>query len=665
MKKNNAIYLLAALICAFALSSPAYSSPAAGLSKALSAVAGSDTVCNVWVFFNDRPARSDAEKVSERAVQRRRLARYRPDDGDRPVHRRYISEVERLGGRLRNEFPWGNAASFSVHASRLSDIAALPFVKSVSPVAVYVNDKNIAAAGLYKSAASAPPVTAFDPGYGWHMDMVNVPLAHEYIRIKGLGNPGEGVFLAFFDGGFRFEHVALQRVKDSGLVVAEWDFVDNDSTVFDPDSVVSDSTHRFYGNDSHGTQVVALVAGYHPGYYIGGAWGARFAAARTEDDGVESRVEEDNWAAAMVWAESLGVDIVSSSLGYRDGFTDPDENYGPSDMDGRTTVVALAAAGAVERGVIVVNSAGNESIGANPTQTLTSPADVDGVTAVGAVDRSRILASFSSVGPTADGRMKPDLSAPGVWVPVLDKISMNTYTGNNGTSFSTPIVSSIFALILQANPGISAAEARERLYASCFFAAGQTFANNRHGRGIPNAMRAVMQDDEIFIRLVDTLGAPLAGAQVRAGGNIYTANEFGCVLISARAYSLPLDLGIIFRGDSVSTYTISSLPFEGTIDFGVSRDAGLKVRPSVVRKSSVVKGKYYFTTTNLSAPATAIVHTLDGRKVWEEKITLRPDGSAEFLWDCKKRSRMVSAGVYFVTVRHGTDRISGRVIIAK
>jgi subtilisin family serine protease len=333
-------------------------------------------------------------------------------------------------------------------------------------------------------------------------------------------------------------------VRDSGFVISTRDYVHRgDTLVHDPDSVVTNIKHVYYRSDNHGTQTLGLVAGYDPGAYMGAAWGARFMLARTEDIAIEARVEEDNWAAAVVWAESLGVQIISSSLGYRE-FDDPDESYGFKDMDGATTIVSRAAAGAVARGVIVVNSAGNE--GNNVSGTLSAPADVDGVVAVGAVDRSRALTMFSSSGPSYDGRMKPDLVAPGSGVPVLGpyvqqgSLSTTAYTASSGTSFSAPIVSGILALILQANPGISPEEARERLYRSCSFAARQQFADSKFGHGIPNALLAMMAEDEIFVKIVDSSGAPLIGAKVVSGELAYTIDsEKDFILDRWRSETLP------------------------------------------------------------------------------------------------------------------------------
>jgi hypothetical protein len=628
-----------------------------------------DTVFNVWVFFNDNDRPASRVRVSERAELRRQRANFKAGEGDRPVSGNYVSEVERRGGKLRNTFAWGNAASFAVHASRLNDIASLPFVKSVSPVAVYVR-KNIGNPGLSKTAAS--PLS--ETGYGWHMEMVNVPMAHEYIEAKNaslkaenaktLGDPGSGVYMAFFDGGFRLDHRVYARAVDSGSIVAAYDFVNRDTSVSDPDSVAGNSRHPYHGNDTHGTQTLSLAAGYHPGRFMGGAWGARFALARTEDDGVESLVEEDNWTAAVEWADSLGVDIISSSLGYRDGFTDSTENHTYREMNGATTPISKAAAEAVRRGMIVVNSMGNE--GSSTTGTITAPADVDGVVSVGAVGIGRGLASFSSTGPTYDNRRKPDVVAPGVWVLLPDPYApgLASYTNSNGTSFSTPIVSAILALILQANPGISPDEARARLYASCRFALGQTYADNKFGYGIPNALLAMMGRDEIFVRITDSAGMALTGAQVKAGADTaYTVGESGCLLINkAKTLTLPAEFKISFRGKEIGSFTVDSLPFADVFTINTARDDGLKVFPNVVKRSSIVRGRYLFSGTDIASPAVAAVRTLSGKKVWSQTLRVHPDGSAEFAWDGAKKA---APGVYFVTVRHGNNMVSERIVVWK
>ena len=665
MKRYINTAYLRAIFCALALLSPAR-----GAGECPRTVAAADSACNVWVFFNGRPEGS-AARISERAAQRRQRAGFAGGDDDRPVSRYYIDEVRRLGGALRHEFPWGNAASFSVPSARLSEIAALPFVDSVAPVAIYVRKdagdpgpgEQYSAPMARSSPASASSAPAAAPsfvpeGYDWHTEMLNIPAAHEYLKAKGLGVPGRGVLIAFFDSGFRLGHPVFSRLGNGGIAAAR-DFVDGDASVYSPDSVAGDTLHPYHHSDRHGSQVLALAAGYHEGVYVGAAWGARFVLARTEDIGVESRVEEDNWAAAAVWADSAGADIISSSLGYRFDFDDPSEDYGYGAMNGATTVISKAAAAAAARGIIVVNAMGNE--GGASAGTLIAPADVESVVSVGAVNRAFGLYEYGSVGPTYDGRVKPDVVAPGVRVPLPVPYSAAgvQYTTGSGTSLATPMVSGTLALVLQAVPGISAAAARERLYASCSFLPRQTGVDNRFGRGLPNALRAVMAEDEIFIRITDSAGRALAGAEVRGGGAVYTVGESGALLLRAPPAALPMEFRITFRGTPAGAFTVDTLPFETAFAAEVSRDDGFALRPSFVKKNRAVKGIYHFSGTDLSAPATAAVYTLNGRKVWDQKLRVRPDGSAEFVWEAGK----IAAGVYLLTVRHGHNQVSGRIVV--
>jgi len=640
------------------------------LSKRLIAVSDKDTLVNVWVFFKDRPSGSIAAEVSPRALERRKRAGFRFDESSRPVERRYIKEIEARGAKLRHQFPWENAASFTLHASAFKEVASLPFVKFMKPVNVYIR-KDIKSVGLAKSH--------YDGSYGWHLEMVNVRLAHEYLRAKNMGNPGSGVLLAFFDSGFRFDHKAYQYAKGNGLIIVERDFVDGGSSVSDPSVTLTSNS----GYDSHGTQTLSLVAGYDPGEFMGIGWGANFAAARTEDYKVESWVEEDNWARAVVWADSIGADIISSSLGYRYGFdddiNDPDfpydypfeyNNDGEYDypyeyMDGKTTIVSRAAAGAAARGIIVVNSAGNS--GNNITGRLSAPADVDEVISVGAVDENRSIAHFSSSGPTFDGRLKPDLCAPGFSVPMPHVYCPNraSYRTNSGTSFSAPIVAGISALILQANREkglhIDAAGVKEKLYASCGFAHGQTEIDYKHGRGIPNTLLAIMDNDEIFIKVTDKAGNGLHGAQIVNSYLAYTTNESGVIVAKLSSAELPLSMRVLFRGEEIDSIKVNSLPFAQSLALNVD---GQKVLPSVVKKDNILKGRYYFhPPQNSKALAAVTIVSLNGKILRNEKLPIRPDGSVDFLWDYKINGKRAVPGVYFLTMRHNGETIRHKFLI--
>ena len=679
MKPKFQILLLClAILAAIAATAPSAFAAAPPPSTSTAPAYARDTLrnVNIWVFFKDKDNRQSARPVSARAALRRRKAGFRDSESDRPVSNNYIREVERRGAALRTVFSWGNAASFSISPSRVSEISALPFVKSVSPVGVYISRKIDApppVGGLPKSktAASKSATSAAAGGYDWHTEAVGVSLAHDYIRYKGLGTPGHGVIMAFFDGGFRLDHAAYKRLRDSSQVLAAYDFVDNDTLLADPDSVANNPRSVYYQNDKHGSQTLSLAAAYVPGVYVGTAFGASFLLARTEDNAVESRTEEDLWAEAVEWAENNGAAIISSSLGYRGDHTDSTENYNYKNMDGATAVISIAAAEAVKRGVIVVNSVGNE--GNRIAGTLIAPSDADGVVAVGAVTQNRTLSDFSSIGPTYDGRMKPEVVAPGSYVPVPDPYSDDraSYTLVNGTSFSAPIVSAIIALILQANTDISPQAARERLYASCGFVPGQSVANNRFGYGIPNAALAVMGANEIFLRITDSTQRALAGAVVEFKGQtsdtVYVADSVGNILIGkVQKSNLPAQLRISYRDSrQTDTITVAALPFASIVEMEGKWDDGLKVTPNITRKNGVIRGRYTFAGANASTQVVATVRTLTGKSVWNQRLRLSPDGSVDFKWDTKNGGKGgAAAGVYIVMIRHGYSVICERVVVS-
>ena len=238
--------------------------------------------------------------------------------------------------------------------------------------------------------------------YGTAYDQVaqlRVPELHE----RGLS--GQGVVVAVFDSGFP----ALSHEVFAGTtILAERDFVNG----FDS---VRGSTQ------AHGTSTLSVLGGFREGQLIGPAYGASFLLAITEDARSETPVEEDNWVAAVEWAEALGADVISSSLGYLE-FDLPFTSYTDRDMDGETAITTRAADSAAERGMVVVTSAGNG--GFHPARnTLGAPADGKRVLAVGAVDRNGVRAPFSSVGPTADGRIKPDVAALGLGAKVAHPAS--------------------------------------------------------------------------------------------------------------------------------------------------------------------------------------------------------------------------------------------------
>lgn len=470
----------------------------------------SEGTVKIWIFFTGKkPVSTPA--LSKKALARRSAVRFAMDDDDTPVDSTYITKIKVLGGSLENVYRWGNAASFRVPMGLLPEIVALPFVRCIAPVRVYYN-KNKPSEVLKKTGYTDPVF----PIRKNQLNVLNVLQAHAYLSKKVSGaEPGNGVFIGFFDSGFRLDHVCFNHLKKKSKIKAMHDFVDGDNDPQDSDSLIN-----------HGTTVFAQVSGYEPGTFTGAAWDADIALARTEISEREIHAEEDNWVAALVWAESLGVDIVSSSLGYAVDFEDSVfinnqyfKDYPFNSLDGHSTIVSHAADLAAKRGILIVNAIGNE--GYSTSGTLNAPADVEGVISVGSIDNRGFLSKFSSTGPAADGRIKPDCVAPGEAIVVPGfKIRDSYLTGYTGTSYSAPLVSGIVALIIQSmGRPYSSEKVIKRLYESCIFAKEQTEVDNKYGRGIPDALTAIMDSNELFIETTDTSGIPVAGVALYTADN--------------------------------------------------------------------------------------------------------------------------------------------------
>ena len=259
-----------------------------------------------------------------------------------------------------------------------------------------------------------------------------------------------------------------------------YDFVNNDSNIGDEGDM---------GQGYHGTFTLSAIGGYYPGHFIGPAYSANYILAKTENTDSETPIEEDNWVAALEWADSIGVDVTSTSLGYND--FDPQGDGGPDltwqDMNGNTAIITIAADLAVKKGILVFNSAGNEGFNADHN-TIIAPADGDSVIAVGAVDSKGIRASFSSVGNTADGRTKPDIMAMGVGVACAWNKDDNSTAFVDGTSLSCPLAAGAGAIILSANPNLTPMQIREALRMT---ASNNSSPDREMGWGIIDVIKAM------------------------------------------------------------------------------------------------------------------------------------------------------------------------------
>src|SRR5262245_16618052 len=335
----------------------------------------------VWIFFKDKPQsklkldQSVKSQFSEAALQRRAsrgLTQF--DETDLAVDASYLNMIRNAGARIRIESRWLNAVSADCNSDCISRARTFSFVKSIESVRTYT--RAIEPIKETSERNFVPQSTAA-LNYGASRDQLaqlKVPGAHNR------GFFGKGEIVAIFDTGFRKDHIAFKNHK----IIAEHDFV------FGDDDVTNGGEF-----DSHGTGTWSCVGGSAPGQYYGPAYQSDFILAVTEDIRSETQVEEDNWVAAMEWADRKGASVISSSLGYSDW-------YGPSDFNGTTPITSRAASTAARKGIVVVNSAGNEG----PfSPSLSAPADAFNILAVGAITAGGTIADFSSRGPTADGRI--------------------------------------------------------------------------------------------------------------------------------------------------------------------------------------------------------------------------------------------------------------------
>lgn len=393
----------------------------------------------VWVHLRDKNGGGDeALEASPRALDRR-ARRGRLDDSssfeDRAVPGSYVRAVADRVHRVRHVSRWLNAVSVEADSREIRALSGLEFVSRLDVVRRYrrrEEDLTVRATRAPGEGVSGNASDVIDYGTSFdQLEQIRVPEVHQR------GFHGEGILIAVFDTGFNNQsHPSFGEMA----IVARRDFVNGDDDV-------ADGTDR--GDGSHGTATLSVVGGYRPGELVGPAFRASYLLAKTEDTWSETPVEEDHWAAAAEWAEAMGADVISSSLGYLQ-FDPGFPGYDFEDMNGETAVTTLAAQEAVDRGVVVVTSNGNGGFDASHN-TLSAPADGKTVLSVGAVDTFGLRADFSSVGPTADGRVKPDVMAKGVLVKVASPFGAD-YRFGDGTSFSCPLAAGVAALVLQVHP---------------------------------------------------------------------------------------------------------------------------------------------------------------------------------------------------------------------
>ena len=406
----------------------------------------------VWVLFADKGFSTTSDQrraidqyqtqMSNRAKHRResRAPLRRPDFTDLSIESRYIEAVLRLGGKLRSKSRWLNGIGLEATAQEIREIARLSFVRAIDPIHQYTMSFEGPTSG---SLSPSAPSSAAVLDYG-NAKTQTAQIQADFLHQEGF--LGDDIVIGLLDTGFNLEHTALERVD----VIAQRDFIYDDLNTAD------ETDQDDLNQDNHGSAVLAILAADAPGQLIGITPRARYLLGKTEvvsRHGVvfERQIEEDWWVEGLEWLEEMGADVVSSSLGYYVW-------YRFADLDGKTSKVTVAANLAVQKGMPVVISAGN--LGAQPISDafglpgrITPPADGFDVLAIGAVDRDGQVLSFSSRGPTFDGRIKPDLMAMGAGVTSIDSTTRGGFSSDYlGTSFATPLAAGAVALLMEAFP---------------------------------------------------------------------------------------------------------------------------------------------------------------------------------------------------------------------
>jgi len=442
----------------------------------------------VWVFFTDKDNEiqnylsKPTTVVSEKSLKRR--AKVLSDDKliterDLPVYQSYVEQIKAKGFQVKQKTKWFNGVSGWATRDELIQIANSQFVKQLDIVYRFRKDNfeeeslNDNQEEINQNLSKPEGTNSLNYGQSFtQLNQITVPQVHD------LGYTGAGVTICLMDAGF--DRWTTHQVFDSINVIATWDFVDGDSDV----------ENGNVGAGSHGTNTLSLIGGFYEGQLIGPAFDADFILARTEDIYSETPIEEDNWIAALEWADNIGVDVTSTSLGYFD--FDPygpgPEDYTWQDMDGNTARITIAADLAAGLGIFVVNSAGNDGSSRPDPNTLNAPADGDSVIAVGAVTSSGSRAYFSSYGPTVDGRIKPDFMAMGSNNYVACRNSNSCYINGDGTSYSCPLLAGASALLLEVDPSLTPMQLREVLRNT---ASKSNNPDNLYGWGIIDTYAAV------------------------------------------------------------------------------------------------------------------------------------------------------------------------------
>jgi len=444
--------------------------------------------------------------LSQKSLDRRARENFVTTLEDLPVNTTYINQVRATGASVFFSSRWFNGVLVQTSPAIANEIADLPFVSTielVAPGAKLIGGRREGQNKFERAKSTSVLQNQLQ------LQMIGID------KMQAAGFHGEGVDVAVFDAGFIGVNTlpAFQNLFQESRLKSTFNFVKNSVDVF--------------SDYDHGTEVLSIMAG-NSSAYLGGIYRANYYLYETEDWTTEYRVEEYNWAFAAERADSAGVDVINSSLGYNT-FDDPSMNYTYQSLDGKTAISSQAARRAVLRGILVVNSAGND--GGDSWQYIDVPADAEGVLACGAVDYSGLRSPFSSIGPTSDGRIKPDVDAIGSGAVLIT--SQGAISAGDGTSFSSPMITCLAAGLRQSLPNSTSQEIYYRITKS---GSQATHPNELLGYGIPNFTGALDLFD--FTEEYQLYPNPVTNGEVKIIFKNPTGQQFNVIVYTVAGQPL-------------------------------------------------------------------------------------------------------------------------------
>ncbi|NCQ17603.1 MAG: S8 family serine peptidase, partial [Ignavibacteria bacterium] len=582
---------------------------------------------------------------------------------DVPIHQPYISELENSGARIWNKLKWFNAVSLYADKDQIAKISSLPFVEKVEAVQTlsYKKDKiEEQSPRSFEKTSINNTGLAYDYGSSLgQYALSDIPQVHA----KGI--TGDSVVIGILDSGFRWK---LIESLVSRKVIAEYDFVFHDNNTANEAGDVG-------SQDSHGTSIFSLIGGYKEGKIVAPAFNASFILAKTEDIGSETHVEEDNYAAALQWMDSIGVDITTSSLGYNE-FDPSTFSYAYSDMNGKTTVVTKAVELAFTQfGISTFTSAGND--GNSPWHYIGAPADGFNVIAVGSVSNSNIKAGSSSFGPSYDGRIKPEIVTQGVldYVASVSGTSTSAYGTASGTSAAAPIAAGIAAQLLSLYPHLTNVQIRQILLATAGNAASP---NNEIGYGLLSSLKAIsypnlkkvdqsysinkcfegenILSQSVVLHLVQgvqTVDLPMSiGQKGVYSTNLPSYNE-GDALEFYFTYS---DSNLTsVREPAVGKFSLTSIKYETPKAYGLEQNYPNPFNPNTTIWYSIQNSRF----------VSLKVYDLLGNAVTTLVNEEKTPGSYHVEFQAKLGNRQLASGVYFYVLKVGEKIEAKKMMLLK